>query len=287
MVEELKVGDEVPALNLRRDERFDIELQLLLDALLRYGSCDFRFLSPPILHRRVADAMRTEGLTTISALQDRVLHNDRAFASFVVSMNGGASSLFADPELLHAVRDCVIPLLRTYSFVRIWVPSPGTGGTAYSLAALLAEAGLLERTVIYATFLNDVVATVAKAALYRHDGRVQLERAARLSGVESPLAKYFEIDDDHVAPKERLRASVMTGRHNLSSDGSINEFHAIMSLGMLPLLNGVAQYRAMSLFFESLARLGFLVLGQDVAKTPHESAFRRVTPSQAIYRRLR
>jgi chemotaxis protein methyltransferase CheR len=290
MVEQVeKLEQHIPSLNLRRDEREDIELQLLLDALLRYGGCDFRFFNQSVLRRRVADALRSEGLETISALQDRILHSDRAFASFVIAMSGGTSQLFADPPLLRAFRDQVLPLLRTYSFIRVWVPGAGTGGDAYSLAAIFEEAGILDRTVIYATFLNDVKVNVAKAALYRHEKRSRLEGAAKTAGLERPLETYFDIDEECAVPSERLRASVMVGRHNPATDGSINEFHAIFSRGVLPLLNGAAQFRAHSLYFDSLVRLGFLTLGsnESIARTAHEGAYRQVSPDQPIFRRLR
>ncbi|HEY5341262.1 MAG TPA: CheR family methyltransferase [Candidatus Aquilonibacter sp.] len=290
MVEQVElVGQPLPTLNLRRDERGDIELQLLLDALLRYGSCDFRFFNQSVLRRRVADALRSEGLETISALQERVLHSDRAFASFVVAMSGGTSTLFADPPALRAFRDNVIPLLRTYSFIRVWVPGAGTGGDAYSLAALFKEARILDRTVIYATFFNDATVAVAKAGLYRHDKRARMEGAAKLAGLESPACAYFDIDEAFAVPNQRLRDSVLLGRHNPATDGSINEFHAIVSRGVLPLLNGASQFRAHALFFESLVRLGFLSLGssENIVKTAHEGAFRQVTAEQPIFRRLR
>jgi chemotaxis protein methyltransferase CheR len=290
MVEQVESLEQyVPSLNLRRDERTDIELQLLLDALLRYGGCDFRFFNQSVLRRRVADALRAEGLETISALQERVLHSDRSFASFVVAMSGGTSALFTEPELFRAFRDSVIPLLRTYSFVRVWVPGSGTGGDAYSLAALFEEAGILDKTVIYATFFNDVSVSIAKTGLYRHEKRSRIEGSAKLAGLERPLETYFEVDEEFAVPSERLRSSVMVGRHNPATDGSINEFHAIVSRGVLPLLNGASQFRAHSLFFDSLVRLGFLALGhsEGISRTAHEGAFRQVTPDQPIFRRLR
>jgi chemotaxis protein methyltransferase CheR len=277
------------ALNLRRDDLADIELQLLLDALLRYGACDFRPFNQAVLRRRIADAMRAEGVETISGLQERLLHDERAFASFVSSIRSSASALFADPGLFRAFVTSVIPLLRTYSFVRIWVPGAGPSSDAYALAALLDEAGLLDRTVVYATFVNDASVAIAKAGLYRHAGRASLEAGARLAGLEASLTTYFELDHEFAAPKERLRENVMFARHNPASDASINEFHAIVARGFLPLLNGAAQYQLHALLFESLTHLGFLALGsgEAVVHSPHEGAFRQVSPDQPIFRRLR
>lgn len=290
MVEQVEAIDAaVPALNLRREELADIELQLFLDALLRYGNYDFRNFNQSALRRRIADAMRSEGIATISGLQDRLLHDERALAQFLVSMSGGTSQLFHDPLFLQAFAANVIPLLQTYSFIRIWVPGSGTGGDAYGLAALLKENGLLEKTIIYATCVNDVTTAVAKAGFYEHRSEADFVALARRAGVVGQLSKYFEIHESYATPLEELRASVMFARHNPVEDGSINEFHAIVARGLLPLYNGAVQYRMHKLFFDSLMHLGFLGLGQheSLANTVHERAFRQVVADQPIFRRMR
>jgi len=289
MVEQIAPEAASVALNLRRDDLGDIELQLLLDALMRYGACDFRCFNQAVLRRRVADAMRAEGVATISGLQERLLHDERAFASFVVSMRAGASQPFGDPALFEAFVRNVIPLLRTYSFVRVWVPGAGPSADAYTIAALLDEAGLLSRSIVYATFVNDASVAIAKAGLYKHNGRAALEANARLAGLEAPLSTYFHVDDEVATPRDHLRNNVMFARHNPASDASINEFHAIVARGLLPLLNGAAQYRLHSLLFESLMHLGFLALGtgENIAHSAHEGAFRQVSQEQPIFRRLR
>jgi chemotaxis protein methyltransferase CheR len=276
------------SLPLRRDERSDIELQLLLDALLRYAGCDLRALNQSALRRRIADALRAEDVATISALQDRVLHDDERLVKFVISM-GGPPHLFNDPSFFASLRANVVPLLRTYSFVRIWVPGIGLGADAFSLAAMLDDAGLLDRTIVYATLFTDIAVAISKTFAYPHDGRKRLEARGRLAGFEQPLERYFDIDDATATPVARLRESVMLTRHNPTTDGSINEFHAIVSRGALSILNGAAQHRLHSLFFESLTRLGFLAIGanESVAGTAHERAFRRVTEAHSIFRRLR
>ncbi|HTZ54977.1 MAG TPA: CheR family methyltransferase [Candidatus Acidoferrum sp.] len=285
----LATKEQVPLLGLRRDELGDIELQLLLDALLRYASCDFRGVNPSVLRRRVADAMRSESVATISGLQERLLHDERALAAFVVSIRAATTAPFTDPPFFRAFIANVIPLLRTYSFVRIWLPSVGPGSDAFSLAAILAEAGLLERTVLYATSTNDVSVAIAKTGRNPHSGRASIEAAARMAGLQAPLTDYFDVDDEFATPKERLRESVMLARHNPATDASINEFHAIVARGFLSLLNTEAQHNLHALFYESLMHLGFLALGvgESVAHSAHESAFRQVVHDQPIFRRMR
>lgn len=279
----------VPALSLRRAELADIELQLLLDALLRYAMCDFRTLNPSVLRRRVADAMRAEGVATITGLQERLLHDERALASFVVSIKAATAAPFADPSFFRAFLVNVVPLLRTYSFIRVWLPNAGPGADAFALAALLDEAGILERTILYSTFINDVSVALAKTGHFRHGGRADLEAAARVAGLRAPLTNYFDLNEDFAIPKERLRESVMLARHNPASDASINEFHAIVARGFLSLLNGEAQYELHGLFYQSLMHLGFLALGggESTTHSAHEQAFRQVVQDQPIFRRMR
>ena len=290
MVEQVEVVDAaVPALNLRREELADIELQLFLDALMRYGGYDFRNFNQSVLRRRIADSMRAEGIETISGLQDRLLHDERALASFVVSMSGGSSELFHDPLFFQAFASHVVPLLHTYTFVRIWIPGSGTGGDAYSIAAVLDEAGLLEKTVIYATCITDVAAAVAKAGVFEHRSESDLVAMARQAGIVGSLSNYFDIHDRYAVANQRLRQNVMFARHNPVEDGSLNEFHVIVARGILPLYNGAVQYRMHKLYFESLMHLGFLGLGhhESLANTVHERAFRHVVPEQPIFRRMR
>lgn len=290
MVDQIDAIDvALPALNLRKEELADIELQLFLDAMTRYGGHDFRNFNQSVLRRRIADAMRSEEIVTISGLQDKLLHDERALAQFIVSMSGGATTLFHDPLFLQTFALNVIPLLRTYSFVRIWVPSSGTGGDAYCLAALLYEAGMLDRTVIYATCVSEVTVAVAKAGMYEHRSIADIQALARQAGLTGPIRSYFDLDEAYARPTQVLRANVMFARHNPEQDSSLNEFHAILARGLLPLYNGAVQYRVHKLFYESLMHLGFIGLGQNesLANTVHERAFRKVVATQPIYRRMR
>jgi chemotaxis protein methyltransferase CheR len=290
MVSQIDTSDGAfPALNLRREELADIELQLFLDALARYGGHDFRNFNQSALRRRIADAMRAEDISTISGLQDRLLHDEQALAQFIVSMGGGNSTLFHDPLFLHSFATNVIPLLQTYSFVRIWVPASGTGGDAFSIAALLKEAGLLDRSVIYATCVSEVAVAIAKNAKYEQRSEADFVALARQAGITGSLADSFTISEHHAMPSPELRANVMFARHNPVEDGSINEFHAIVARGLLPLFNGAIQFRIQKLFYESLMHFGFLGLGHNetLTNTVHERAFRKVVANYPIFRRMR
>lgn len=290
MVEPIDLLDAgLSALNVRREERSDIELQLFLDALLRYGGYDFRYYNQAVLRRRIADWMRAQEIATISGLQEYLLHDERALTAFLVSMGGGHNQLFYDANFFKSFAANVVPLLRTYSFVRLWVPVCGTGADAYSIAAILHDAGILDRTIIYATAVNDVCVAVAKAGCYETRSSHEFTALARQSGIASPISEMFDVGETTVSPTAELRKNVMYTRHNPSEDGSINEFHCIVARGVLSLFNGAVQYRSHRLFFDSLARLGFLCLSsrESLRNTVHERAYRQVTPDEAIFRRMR
>jgi chemotaxis protein methyltransferase CheR len=283
--------DPPPPLQASLDERDleEIELQLLLDALQWVGGYDYRECNQPILRRRITERMRAEGAATISALQDRVLHDRAAFDRFVVAMSDGSRELFSAPEFFCAFRASVIPLLQTYSFVRIWLPAVGLGEDAYALACLLADAGLLKRCVIYATSTSDLGVTTAKNAAYPLASEDAFRAALRKAGIDGDAAAFVDMEPGRVIFKPYLREALMFARHDAANDASINEFHAIVARNVLPLHNAAGQYRLRRLMFESLMRLGFLCLGagESIAGSIHEGAYRQVVADQPIYRRMR
>ena len=267
----------------------EIELQLLLDALARVGGYDYRAYDPATLKRRVSDRMRSEGVETISALQNCVLHDQEARTRFVLAMSEGRRELFQDHEFFLAFRANVVPLLQTYSFVRIWFPGSGTGEDPYAIAALLEDIGMLDRCVIYATSFSDLSVEFARAGEYEITNAGAFKAAIRRAGLTCGIERVAEVENQTIRFSERIRNAVMVARHDPTASASINEFHTIIARGLFPLFNGAARYRLHQSVFESLTRLGFLCLGanETLQGTVHERAYRRVTPEQSIYRRLR
>lgn len=286
MVEQVAAAAVEPG---RDAARSDLELTLLLEAILRYSGHDFTGYAQTTLKRRVADRMRAEGVATISGLQERVLHDPDALAQFVLAMSSGFGGLFHAPEFFAAFRARVVPLLRTYAFTRIWVPNCARGEDVYSLAVLLREEGLLERSMIYGTDASELAIASARAGVFQVESEGDPRIAHIATGASVPLAESVTMSDGSLIFGEAIKRHIIFARHSLVTDGSLNEFHVIVARGVLWQFNRALQFRVHNLFLNSLVRLGFLCLGsnESLAATPHEGVFRQFSDDAAIYRRMR
>lgn len=286
MVEPLANG----AVDLARSEALaDLELSLLLEAILRSSGHDFTEYQWPTLKRRVAERLRVENVATISALQDKVLHDPQALSRFVFAMTGGQRRLFSDVAFFRAFRLRIVPLLRTYAYTRIWVPNCACGEDAYSLAVVLAEEGALDRTIIYATDESDVAIAAARSGVFAFEPVDDPIAAHRAAGGTSELGDFCELSERSLRFAERLKRHIIFARHSLVTDGSINEFQVIVARGVLRQFKPALQFRVHNLFLSSLIRLGFLCLGssENLKLTPHEGVFRQLADDAPIYRRMR
>lgn len=275
MVKPLAGGAAEPA---RLGALADLELSLLLEAVQRFSGHDFTGYAQAMLKRRVAERVRAEGVQTISGLQERVLHDPEALARFVLAMSSGAGRLFHDAEFFTAFRSRVVPFLRTYAFTRVWVPNCASGEDAYSLAVVLQEEGLLQKTMIYATDSSDLAIAAARAGAFA------------LEPEQTPeIAEFGDFDGRTLVFRDALKRHIIFAKHSLVTDGSLNEFHVIVARGVLRQFNNALQFRVHNLFLNSLIRLGFLCLGssESLRLTPHEGVFRQVPGDVPIYRRMR
>jgi chemotaxis protein methyltransferase CheR len=273
----------------RKDALADLELSLLLQAILRFSGHDFTDYTQATLKRRVAERLRAENVSTISALLERVLHDPDVLARFVFAMSSGSGRIFHDAAFFRSFRSRIVPLLRTYSFTRIWVPNCGRGEDAYSLAVLLREEGLLERSMIYATDSSDLAITAARAGIFEYEPAEEPIAAHRGAGGTAPLTEVCDRDGGSLHFRDELKRHIIFAKHSLVTDGSLNEFHVIVARGVLRQFNRALQFRVHNLFLSSLIRLGFLCLGssESLRHTPHEGVFRRLAADAPIYRRMR
>lgn len=269
----------------------DLELQLLLEAVHHVSGFDFREYAPALVKRRVADRLRAENAATISGLQELVLHRPNAMERFVDAMSFNPSAPFADPDYFADVRALVLPRLRTFPFVRVWVAGCGAGDDAYALAILFKEAALDHRVRIYATDATEAAIERARAGRLPAEDLEDVQRRYAASGGTGKFSDYVAPDGTQLMYDPALRQNIVFAQHNLAMDGSFNEFHLIVMRHVLTHFNRTLVYRAHQVTFESLVRLGILGLGghESLRYSPHRRAYEllRDTRSELFYRRVR
>ncbi len=142
---------------MRNDELEAIEIRLLLEGIYQFYGFDFRDYALASLKRRIWNIVHAEGLSSVSALQERVLHDTACMDRFLLTLSVHVTAMFRDPSFYLAFRNNVVSLLRTYPFIRIWHTGCSTGEEVYSMAILLHEEGLYDRCRIYATDISEVL----------------------------------------------------------------------------------------------------------------------------------
>lgn len=240
----------------------DIETAALLDVIHRRYGFDFRGYAPASLRRRVRRRLREERLGTISALQERVLHEPEALRRLVSDLSISVTSMFRDPKFFLAFRERVCPLLATYPFTRIWNAGSSSGEETYSLAIVLVEEGLYDRCRIYATDLNDAVLDRARSGVFPLEKMQEYTQNYIAAGGKRAFSEYYVADSDGARFDEALAKNVVFAQHNLASDRSFNEFHAIVCRNVLIYFDRELQDRVYRLFDASLVRLGVLAIGE-------------------------
>lgn len=267
----------------------DIELQLLLEAIVRVNGYDFRNYSATALRRRVTERVRAEGVETISGLQEKVLHDPFAMERLVQAISTNSSSLFREPEFFANVRTRVVPMLRTFPFLRIWCIGASRGEDAYSLAIVLHEEGLYKRCKIYATEPSTLAVEEAKLARLPIDMLDEYAHRYAAAGGTSSLLRYVRTEEDSASLDPSLAANIVFARYHVATDASFNEFNMIVCRNVLPYFNRTLAVRVHGVIFDSLARFGYLCLGEreTLRNTPHQRAYQELEGAQGLYRRVR
>jgi chemotaxis protein methyltransferase CheR len=266
----------------------EIELSLLLEGVYRQYGFDFRNYALSSLRRRVWNFMRNENLASISLLQDRVLHDRTWLERFLYSLSVNVSAMFRDPPFYRAFRNEVVPLLRTYPFVRIWLAGVSMGEEVYSLAIVLKEEGIYERCRIYATDINEAVLKKAKEGIYPIDLMQTYTSNYIKAGGTAAFSDYYTAAYERVILKSSLRENVVFAQHNLASDASFNEFHVILCRNVMIYFNSQLQAQVHHLLHQSLVMFGVLGLGakETMKFSPHESAYEEIDSVARLYRRI-
>jgi chemotaxis protein methyltransferase CheR len=266
----------------------DIELRLLIEAVyLRYGH-DFRDYAQASLRRRVLQARDRMGAASISALQERVLHDPQQFAQLLQYLTVPVSEMFRDPAYFLAIRQHLAPVLRTYPSLKVWVAGCSTGEEAYSMAILLGEEGLLQRTILYATDINHASLDQARQGIFALDAMQGYTRNYQRAGGARSFSDYYTAAYGGALMDKPLRDAITFADHSLATDAVFSETQFVSCRNVLIYFNRRLQDRALGLFTESLSHRGFLGLGskETLDFSAYAHRFEPVSRPERLYRRL-
>jgi chemotaxis protein methyltransferase CheR len=266
---------------------FDIELKLLIDAIYQMYHYDFRGYAMASLRRRLRAAMNRFDCRTLSQLQDKVLHDSSVFPALLDFLTVQVSEMFRDPAHFLALREQVVPLLRTYPSLKVWVAGCSAGEEAYSLAILLQEEGLLSKTIIYATDINSGMLQKAAAGVYEVERIAGFTANHRKSGARSSLSDYYTAAYGRAVFDKSLKDHIVFSDHSLATDSVFAEVQLVSCRNVLIYFNRVLQDRAIGLFRDALCRQGFLGIGakESIRFTSQAGAFLDFVPAERIYQK--
>lgn len=265
-----------------------IEMRLLVEAVYQRFGHDFRDYSQASLKRRLLHACQQMGVRTLSALQERVLHEPGALDELLQHVTVPVSEMFRDPRYFLALRRHVLPVLQTYASLKVWIAGCSTGEEAYSIAILLHEEGLLERAIVYATDINHASLDKARQGIYPLGQLRGFTHNYQEAGGQRSFSDYYTAAYGGALLDKRLRDSVTFADHSLATDNVFAETHFVSCRNVLIYFNRQLQDRALGLFHESLANRGFLGLGtkESLDFSAYAQRFEPVAKAERLYRKV-
>jgi len=262
-----------------------IEIDLLVQAIFRRYGHDFRGYSKAHLKRRIQQfaSIKTNGC--IADLIPRVLHDEPFFEMLLREISITVTQMFRDPFVFQSIRRNVIPFLRTFPFLRIWVAGCATGEEAYSLAILLKEEGLYARSTLFATDFNDAALEKARNGIYSLERIAAFTRNYQQAGGNGSFSEYYHAKYGSAAMTSALRENMVFANHNLVTDWVFSEMHLVFCRNVLIYFNQALQDRVLGLFSNTLARSGFLCLGssEDISFSAVRDSFKRIDDKARIF----
>lgn len=239
----------------------DIEISLLLEAIFQRYGYDFRSYSKASIRRRVLHRLSISRLDNISEMTQRVLHDREFFVSLLNDLTVNVTEMYRDPLFYKAFREEVVPLLKTFPFIKIWHAGCATGEEIYSMAILLEEEGLYDRSMIYATDIDKNVLATAKKGIYPISAMRQYSENYRMAGGRASLSDYYIAKYDGAILDQKLRRNIVFADHDLVTDQVFGEMNVIMCRNVLIYFDRELQKRVFRLFHDSLDLGGVLCLG--------------------------
>ena len=265
----------------------ELETDLLLEAVRRYYGYDFRDYEQGAVRHRIREAMLAGRVSSISRFQEKVLHNPAFLERFLRSFSSTGLSMFSDHEFYQAFRTRVVPVLRTYPFVRIWLAGCSTGEEVYSMAILLQEEGMLQRSRLYATDMSEEVVRQARMGSFRAAAADEFTANYQKAGGKRSLSEHLKRKGKRLLVEPLLKKNIVFSEHNLATDGSFNEFQVIVCRDVLKGFNHRLRERVDRLIYESLSRFGVLALGstESLESMPYEDCYTVLDEKSRLYQK--
>lgn len=264
-----------------------IEINLLFEGIYQRYGYDFRDYGKAHAKRRINHRLALSGISSVSELQHRILYDESFFHLVLQDLSINTTEMFRDPEFFLSVREQVIPVLKTYPFIKIWHAGCSTGEEVYSMAIMLKEEGLLGRTQIYATDFNPSVLQKAREAIYPVSQMKEYTRNYLKSGGKFSFSDYYNARYDSAILKKTLKENIVFADHNLVTDSVFGEMNLVMCRNTLIYFNKNLQDKVVGLFRDSLVPGGFLCLGskESITFSPHNIFFEPIVAKWKIFRK--
>ncbi|NSL50836.1 protein-glutamate O-methyltransferase CheR [Bacillus sp. P2(2020)] len=276
-------------LNDESNELEKIEVMLLLEGIYRYYGFDFRDYAYSSIKRRIQHRMGIEKIPTISALQEKVLRDRHLLGKLLSDFSINVTEMFRDPSFFKFIRTDILPKFINAPLIRIWHAGCSSGEEVYSMAILLYETGLYNKTKIYATDMNENILEKAQKGQF-HINRMQVyTRNYHQAGGTKEFSEYYVANNDIVTFHPFLKENIVFAHHNLATDHSFNEFHIIVCRNVLIYFNQTLQNRVQRLFYDSLCIDGYLALGNKEVITDSTlwDKYLEVNPVEKIYKKIK
>ena len=270
-----------------KNQTVNLEIDLLLEAIfVKYGY-DFRNYSKAHIKRRLLFRLSTSNLKSISEMQHKVLHEADFFEVILRDLSINVTEMFRDPGFYLALRKEVVPVLKTYPYIKVWHAGCSTGEEVYSFAVLLKEEGLYDRTQIYATDFNRNVLDIAKKGIYPIDRIKEFTANYQSAGGTQSFSDYYMANYDSVIYDQSLKKNMVFAEHNLVTDSVFAEVNLVICRNVLIYFNKELQNRVINLFYDSLINGGYLGLGskETIQFTSKIDKFEVINKEEKIYKK--
>lgn len=266
-----------------------IEIELLLQGLYAWCGYDYRNYAYNSIRRRIWHRVHAEKLGSITGLLEKILHDSDCLKRLIQDFSIHVTEMFRDSAFFLAFREKIVPVLRTYPSIRIWHAGCSTGEEVYSMAMLLQEEGIYEKTKIYATDISTDALAIAKAGVFPMESMRKYTTNYLKAGGKKAFSDYYDVKGDTVKFDSSLTKNIVFAQHNLVTDRSFNEFHVIFCRNVLIYFDKALQNKVHQLFYDSLGMFGFLGLGdrESILFTDTADCYEEISRHEKLYKKIK